>query len=270
MCIIFLAYNQHPEYPIIIASNRDEFHARPTNDATFWRDSPNLLAGQDMSQEGAWLGLTRSARFAALTNFRELEPTANAKTESPERLARTKSRGWLVRDFLNSNQDGRHHLEQLNQYGQQYPGFNLLFGSINPSGPELYYYSNRSTENTEQTRALTPGYYTLCNHLLDTPWPKVVTGSRIFKETIPKINEAADLLSLLQHNQQPDDKALPNTGVGIDIERLVAPIFVNSPTYGTRSSTVILVKSNGKTQYLEQQYSQQGQPSHQKEFELRL
>lgn len=87
MCLIAFAWKAHPDFPLIVAANRDEWRARPAAPAHWWEDQPNILAGRDLKAGGTWLGVTRSGRFAALTNFRD---PADRKADTPSRGAAEK------------------------------------------------------------------------------------------------------------------------------------------------------------------------------------
>jgi uncharacterized protein with NRDE domain len=237
MCLIFLALDAHPKYPIVIAANRDEFYDRPTAPATFWTDAPELLAGQDLRAGGTWLGITRTGRIAALTNYRD--PKSN-REGAP-------SRGKLVANFLLSSETPALYLERLSHNARQYNGFTLLTGERG----QFYWYSNRG----DAIRKLSSGIHGLSNHLMDTPWPKVSKGkteiSRILaQEQVP----VEGLFALLLDKTIVQDTLLPDTGVGLEWERILSPVFISSPTYGTRSSTVILVDRSGVTTFTERSF----------------
>ena len=70
MCLILLAWRVPGRHPLVVAANRDEFHARPAAPATFWPDQPAILAGRDLEARGTWMGISRGGRFAAVTNYR--------------------------------------------------------------------------------------------------------------------------------------------------------------------------------------------------------
>ena len=164
MCLILLAWQAHPRFPLVIAANRDEYFLRPTLPAQFWGDAPNLLAGRDLSAGGTWMGITRQGRFAALTNFREAEKTRDSTVSAP-------TRGRLVSDFLSSASSAENYLAELVQMAAVYNGFNFLCGSLDEG---LWYFSNRG--GMEKPQLLEAGIYGLSNHLLDTLWPKVAQG----------------------------------------------------------------------------------------------
>ncbi len=229
MCVIFFAYDVHPRYRLILAANRDEFYERPAMPLGYWHDHPEILAGRDLKLMGTWMGITREGRFAVLTNFRD---PAKVQKDAP-------SRGSLVADFLKSGIEPREYLQQIRDQAAGYNGFNLIVGDFN----NLYYASNRG----EWFRRLAPGIYGLSNHLLDTPWPKVSLGlsrfKRLVSEKSPTMN--AELEEILTNRDIPPDDLLPDTGVGLVWERILAPIFISSPSYGTRCSSILTIEQNG-------------------------
>jgi uncharacterized protein with NRDE domain len=242
MCLIFLGVDAHPKYRIVIAANRDEFYDRPTAPASFWNDAPELLAGRDLRAGGTWLGITRTGRMAALTNYRD--PTLN-KESAP-------SRGKLVSDFLLSSETPALYLEQLSQNARQYNGFSLLVGQKG----QFYWYSNRG----DAIRKLSSGIHGLSNHLLDTPWPKVSKGKEeVGRILAQKDMSPGDFFAFLNDGTMVEDKFLPDTGVGLEWERILSPIFISSPTYGTRSSTVILVDRSGLTTFVERSFGKEAE-----------
>ena len=242
MCLILFAYRQHPGYRLILAANRDEFYGRPTAPAAFWEDAPDLLAGRDLKSGGTWLGVTRAGRFAAITNYRE--PDVH--------LEGAPSRGELVAGFLQSDRAPQAYLDRLAASADRYNGFNLIVGDAGAMG----YFSNR--EGT--VRMLGPGVYGLSNHLLDTPWPKVEQGKTLLEAYLGngEMDEAA-LLAALNDPTQVPDAALPDTGVGLAWERMLSPLFIQSPGYGTRASSVLLIRHNGEVTFAERTF-QAGEP----------
>jgi uncharacterized protein with NRDE domain len=223
MCVIFIAYRIHPRYPLIVLANRDEFYDRPTAEAAHWEDHPEIYAGRDLIAGGTWLGVTEKGRFAAVTNFRE-----------PGDARGDRSRGALVADFLASDKSPNEYLEHVQEDANRYSGFNLIVGN---AGTELFYYSNRSAN----TQRLNKDCYGLSNHLLSSSWPKVTNGLARFKQLISKEQfQISDCFRLLSDTSLAADADLPDTGVGIERERVLSPIFIRTPNYGTRSSTVVL------------------------------
>lgn len=238
MCLLLLSYDMHPDYRLVLAANRDEFYDRPTRPLSFWEDAPNILAGRDLKCHGTWLALTRKGRISAVTNFRE---QVVQKENAP-------SRGHLVSGFGAWKESPKKYLEHIETIGRAYNGFNLLAGDR--SG--IYYYSNRG----KGIRKIAPGIYGVSNHLLDTPWPKVEKGKADLKALIAGKSDIhpEDIFSLLGDRSIPPDDRLPDTGVGIDWERILSPLFITSDIYGTRSSSVILEERSGKVTFWERTF----------------
>jgi len=237
MCLILLAWQGHPDHPLVVAANRDEFFARPTAAVDFWTDAPQVLAGRDLQAGGTWMGITREGRFAALTNFRD--PSQNA-TGAP-------SRGHLVADFLRGTESPTDYLDRIDDLSSRCNGFNLLLGNRN----ELWCHSNMA-DNGGKRKLLAPGVYGVSNHLLDTPWPKVGAGKMALSAAITALPDERPLFQLLDDDTVHPDQALPATGVPLEWERLLSSAFVKSPAYGTRSSSVVTVSSNGVATFDEQ------------------
>jgi uncharacterized protein with NRDE domain len=235
MCLILFAYNIHSRYPLVIGANRDEFFSRPTAPVSFWHDRPDILAGRDLKNQGTWLGITRSGRLAALTNFRA---PGSLKGNAP-------SRGLIVSDFLGGSMPAPGYLEDIRKTGGVHNGFNLIVGDR--SG--IYHYSNRA----DHIHRLSPGLYGLSNHLLDTPWPKVTKGKKELgsivrqNRTIP----AEAVMALLADGQRFADETLPDTGIGLAWERRLSSIFIAGREYGTRSSAVLLLENSGRARFTE-------------------
>lgn len=238
MCLIFFSYNIHPEYRLIVAANRDEFYNRPTKPLDFWEDEPDILAGRDLKGMGTWMGITRSNRFAAITNFRD---PLSQKPDAP-------SRGLLVSRFLSTDVSPEQYFETVRASRHEYNGFNLLIGDAS----SLFYYSNKSGD----IQQINPGFYGLSNHLLDTPWHKVEKGKAALKSLFAEkeINIEA-VLSVLNDKECPADDLLPDTGVGLTWERILSPIFVSSECYGTRSSSVVLLHRTGEISFTERTFT---------------
>ncbi len=225
MCVIFFAFRSVKTHPLILIGNRDEFYKRRSGPAEFWNDHPDIYGGRDLERGGTWLGVTRSGRFATVTNYRD-----------PSAPRGSRSRGELAANFLRSDQSAADYLDDLVQRSGNYSGFNLLVGEISISRKEMFYYSNRGTG----PRQLTPGIYGLSNHLLDTPWPKVVKGKDRFEELVRSGNLSDDeLFSILSDATLAEDEDLPSTGLSYEAEKAVSAIFIKTPGYGTRCSTVL-------------------------------
>ncbi len=235
MCLILLGRYAHPDYELVLAANRDELFGRPTARAAWWEDHPDVLGGRDLDQMGTWLGITRSGRWAAITNFRG---GAAERKDAP-------SRGGLVGDFLTGRSSTGEYLELLQREGGRYNGYNLLFAT----GGSVAYQSNRGAASIE----ISPGIHGLSNHLLDTSWPKVVRG----KERLAALLAAQgpldieSLFDLLSDRSPAAADELPATGVGPALERILSPIFIDGDGYGTRCSTVLLIGRSGDVYFEE-------------------
>ena len=237
MCLILFAYKVHPSYNLILAANRDEFYERPSSVADFQEDAPQVLAGRDLQEGGTWMGIDRAGRFAAITNYRD---PASWKSNAP-------SRGGLVSSYLCGNQSIEDYLDKICRQAQLYNGYNLIVGDRR----ELFVYSNRG-----ERQKLNPGIYGLSNHLLNSSWPKVFRGKKLLKTALNKkgaeLEEA--LFALLADRKITTDDKLPDTGIGLEWERMLSSIFIESPIYGTRSSTILLIGKNGRVKFVEKIY----------------
>ncbi len=243
MCLALFAFEVSPSYPLVLAANRDEFYNRPTRPMKQWSEGAEILAGKDVSAGGTWLGLHSNGRFAALTNYRD---PATPMAHGP-------SRGEIIPELLTSSLDLQSHLEQLATTAQAYNGFNLLAGEQTAQGVTLYWYGNRHT----RVEAVPPGIHGLSNALLNTSWPKVETGKAGLKQILEagRENNHKALFSLLADTRRPKDDALPETGVGLEWERILSPLFIRSDTYGTRSSTLVLLDRRGRFTIIERSYT---------------
>jgi uncharacterized protein with NRDE domain len=241
MCLALIAFGVHPGYRVVIAANRDEYHARPAAPAAWW--DAGILAGRDLREGGTWLGVDRRGRFALLTNVRE-----------PSRHdASAPSRGALVPRFLGDDAAPGATLPQLVAGGRRHNGFNLVGGDAS----ELHWGSNRAATTAE----LSAGIYGVSNHLLDTPWPKVERARAAFARWCADAGRADDLapvFALLRDTERAPDEALPATGVSLDWERMLSAPFIVSPTYGTRCSTIVTIDHDGGVRLVERSFDAAG------------
>lgn len=235
MCLIVFAWKLLPNCPLVLAANRDEFFARPSQAANWWEDHPDIYAGRDLQAGGTWLGVNRSGRFAALTNIRNGLPKPDDK----------RSRGELVANFLAGDIDPLDYLTQVRDAAHDYHGFNLIFGDEQA----LYWISNGEEI---QFKPLEPGIYGLSNGSLDTPWPKVVRAKAQFASLLCQGAPDGAYFEMLADTTRASDCRLPNTGVSLEWERLLSPICIESPDYGTRASTLVRVHHGGKAELHEQ------------------
>ncbi len=261
MCLILFLYEAHSDYRLILGANRDEFHERPTAPLSHWhpgRTMPGsgrgpVLSGRDLRGGGTWMGVARDGRFAALTNYRD--PSAN-QNGAP-------TRGALVTDYLAGRDLPLAYLEKTARTGVPHNGFNLLAGDRNG----LFYYSNRG----ERIQAVAPGIHGLSNRHLDSPWPKVVEGKRALARACsagPVSTEA--ILEVLANQERPSDDRLPDTGIGLEWERLLSPVFITSPAYGTRSSSVLLVGRDGEVCFVERTFTPEGDAAGTRRFQFKI
>lgn len=242
MCILFIAVDQHPDYPLIIAANRDEFHARLTQQSHFWESQSQMLAGKDLQAGGTWLGVSTNGNIAALTNIR---------APSKDRFD-AMTRGELVVNALNFQGPWSLHTQTLEKTANDYNGFNLVYGQWQ----ELYVFNSHS----KKYQALTKGVYGLSNAQLNTPWPKTQQGTHALKELCqseqPIVTER--LFAILSDPTQAIDDDLPDTGIAKPWEKMLSSIFIKSPDYGTRCSTVITIDRHCNLNWEERSYDPAG------------
>jgi len=239
MCLLVLGWQQHSEFPLIVAGNRDEFHGRPTENGHWWPDAPDIVGGRDLQAGGTWLALHRGGRFAAVTNFRD------AQLPSPK----FRSRGHLVTEFLNSTETPADYLNGIN--GVEYAGFNLLVSD----GETLAWLSNRG----EGVRTLAPGIYGLSNALLDSPWHKVVRSKAALEALIcgNKVNET-ELFRLLDDRQKAPVDEVKKEHLPFETAHAISATFIVLPDYGTRSSSVALLDAAGSWRFHERRFDAAG------------
>jgi uncharacterized protein with NRDE domain len=222
MCLLLLAWRQSPRRTLVLAGNRDEFHDRPAAPADWWDGS--IIGGRDLRAGGTWLAAHRDGRFAVVTNYRE--PLEEGRGP--------RSRGELVSRYLQGRLGPEAYAREVAGHGPEYGGFNLLLGS-----PEtLVYLSNRG----RGPEILEAGVYGLSNHLLDSPWPKLERSRKRFEQLLAGDPTTDALLDVLADRRPADDHELPDTGIGLDLERLLSSPFIVSPHYGTRCSTVLTLE----------------------------
>jgi uncharacterized protein with NRDE domain len=242
MCLLIIAHRTEPGFPLVVAANRDEFHARPTAVSEFWPEHPGLLAGKDLQQGGTWMGI-RCGRFAAITNYRDPSRTAPAP----------RSRGELPLDYLVGKRGPREYL--LDIAAQDYAGFNLLLGDQD----SLWYFTNSLPAEQCAPRLLQPGFYGLSNARLDTPWPKVTRGKQKLRNLLsggPPRHDA--LLSVVGDQQLADPEALRLQGMESGMDRLLSAQFIVTGSYGTRSSTTLWTDNSGQAHWRELSFDARG------------
>jgi uncharacterized protein with NRDE domain len=253
MCLLTIAWRAHATHSLVLAANRDEFHARAAAPMAWWPEPP-MLAGRDLQAGGTWLGIGAAGRFGIVTNFREL---ARPRRNAP-------SRGQLIPRFLGSGESAGHFLAQLEADAMGYAGFNMLLSD----GDTLWYASNRADEFA---RPLQPGVYGLSNHFLDTPWPKL---ARV-RQRMTGLLDAADaarlqhsLLDALEDRERSALHDLPATGLSDEWEHVLSSPFVQHPDYGTRCATVVVADARGVGSVLERRYDATGLALGESEFGL--
>lgn len=241
MCVILTSFKTHPTYKLIVAANRDEFHARPAAPAGFWSDDDDILGGRDLEAGGTWLGVNRKGHFAAVTNYRE--PGAPVHPGAP-------SRGDLVASFLRTEESTAAYVAALKQDADQFAGFSLVVSD----GDSLAFLSNRGFG----PRFLAPGVYGLSNHVLDTAWPKVARGKeRLAASSGTGEALVEELFGILADRSVAREDELPRTGLTVKEELALSPLFIVGPEYGTRSSTVVLA-SDREIELHERSFSREG------------
>lgn len=246
MCLLVLAWRDQPGSHLLLLGNRDELHARPSQAAGWWDDAPGVLGGRDLEAGGSWLGVTRSGRFAVVTNVRESDPPT---------LLRARSRGELVADFLRGTDSPERYVASLGM--ASFAGYNLICGDRD----SLWYASNRAVE-----RPLAPGVYALSNATLDAPWPKVERLRARFAAA--RAAGDAALFALLADREPAADGTLPDTGLGLERERLLSAPFVVSPAYGTRASYLLALDPAGHGRFVERSFDRDGRQQDERAFEF--
>lgn len=247
MCLIALALGQHPDLPLVLAANRDEFHSRPAKEAHWWPDQPDILGGRDLQAGGTWLALAQNGRFATVTNFRD------AQSPTPGH----RSRGHLVTNFLRSSEAPVDYLAGIDEAA--YAGFNLIVGA----GTEVAYLSNREAG----LRRLQAGTYGLSNALLDGPWHKVEhtrSGLEALLEA-GTINESSLMRLMSDRDRAPVDNVA--TGhLDFATAHAVSAPFIVLPTYGTRCTTIVLLDNDGNWRFTERRFDASGRSTGETRF----
>ena len=241
MCLIALAWRAHKRYRLVVAANRDEYFRRPAAPAGFWDDHHLVLAGRDLEAGGTWLGVTLQGRFAAITNYRN---PADRRSDAP-------TRGRLVSDYLAGAQRPREYAAAVGRKATPYNGFSMLAGDLE----SLWFFSNRGGAPVEVAR----GVHALSNHLLDTPWPKVEKGKAMMRAALERPFDADALLAAFDDPRTAAGEPLPDTGVGLELEeRLSAVRIAPHGGYGTRCTTVLAVGEDGRVEFCERTWREDG------------
>lgn len=234
MCLIVFAWRAHPEYSLIVAANRDEFHARPTGDAHWWPDNADMLAGRDLQAGGTWLAANRAGRFATITNYREQSITG----------ANYRTRGELVTRFMSDKRAPAQYSRDID--GTDYAGFNLLTAD----NQSMCYVSNRGDSSTE----LPPGVYGLSNASLDTPWSKLTRTRQRLTDLIQADNVGESTLLQILADRETAIEDASSEHPSLERARAITAPFIVTADYGTRCSTVMLWHSSGKKEFVEQRF----------------
>lgn len=241
MCLAVLALDAHPRYAVVLAANRDEYHARAALPAAWWPELPPILAGRDRVAGGTWLGVDRRGRFAFVTNVRE--PGRHDPAAS--------TRGSLVPRVLRDQAPVHDAVLEAVRDGARMNGFNLLAGE----GTAATWGSNR----VEAAAALAPGVHGVSNAALDTPWPKLVrTKRRLADWCGAGEHDLEPLFAMLRDDAPAPDAELPRTGVALEWERLLSSPFIRAAHYGTRCSTVMVLARDGGARLVERSFDPAG------------
>jgi uncharacterized protein with NRDE domain len=244
MCLALIAYRTHPRYPLVLAANRDEFHARPAQALHWWKDGAGILAGRDLQAGGTWLGIDRSGRMALVTNYRD------PSSPRPESV----SRGSLVGEFLGGKPGSAEFAAAVASRARQFSGFSLL--AMDRNG--LAYVTSHPEP---EARMLPPGVYGLSNRQLDTPWPKLLRTREHFTAELANADpRPGAFMHMLSDRAGVADDLLPDTGVGLEWERLLSAPFIVSAVYGTRCSSVVLLRADGMVAFEERSHATDGSP----------
>lgn len=251
MCLIAFAWATHPAYRLLLAANRDEFHARPAAPLDWWEDEPSMLAGRDLAAGGTWLAIDDRGRFATVTNYRE---TLGAQPAE-------RSRGELVAGFVAADDAPLDFMREID--GNRYAGFSLLAADLE----SMAYVSNRG----DAARRLEPGLYGLSNASLDTPWPKVRRSKARFEELLKRQTVDVEVLFELLEDREPAAVGEAEAqGVPPELARAVSAPFIVTPEFGTRCSTVLSIATSGEVRIAERRFDSQGRPTGESSFEFRL
>lgn len=259
MCILFIAVDQHPRYPLIIAANRDEYHARPSEPMRHWPDQPGILAGRDRRAGGTWFGVNQAGRIAAVANHR-FAGAAGGRARWP---AQNRSRGELTARFLRNSETTADYDEFLRRDHRDFSPFNLIYGEAG----RLHCFSSASPIG----RPLGSGFHSISNGAPDDPWPKMSRGVSLLKDRILSGREihSEDLARMMKNQTTADDHLLPRTGLSRDREKHLSSIFITGEHYGTRTTTLLLGNGDGFDLY-EYNYGADGAESDSRHYSLAI
>jgi len=241
VCLILFSFNPSATYPLVVLANRDEFHDRPSAPAAPWEDYPDIVAGRDLEKGGTWMGVSRQGRFAAVTNYR-----------SPRDMkAGGRSRGELTVDFLAGQDDVSTYMTRVAAHSSAYAGFNLLIYD----GQTMGYLSNRLRPGS---RFVSEGLHGLSNAFLDSDWPKVSQGTKELSSLMEAGEPEPSWLSIMMDTEQASDDLLPDTGIGLEKERVLSPRFIHLPNYGTRCTSYVCIRRDGRIEFEERTHASGG------------
>lgn len=254
MCLIVFSLQNHPQYAIILAGNRDEFYQRPTKPAHVWTTNPEMIAGKDLKAGGTWLGVSVKGELGAITNHRDIHHPKEG----------FKSRGVIIPDFLTFNGPLKERISRIRNEAEDYSGYNLVVGT----SEQLYYISNINGAG----QRIQPGLHGISNAFLDTPWPKVELAKKEFSKAIQTEEiDKEEIFELLNRSEPFPEEQLPDTGLSPEMEKAVSPVFIKTETYGTRSSTLLMIDKNGYVTFTERNYRNgTGDPLPDQSFEFKI
>jgi uncharacterized protein with NRDE domain len=237
MCLIALAWNAHPHWRLVLAGNRDEFHARPSAELALWHDKP-IIGGRDLEAGGTWLGVTDDGRCSVVTNVRD-----------PRDPQLGRSRGLLSLDYLCGDQDATAHASQLMSEAGSYRPFNLLTFDTR----HAFYLGNRPEPRKQ---AIDDGVHGLSNADFNTPWPKTRKLMRRLNAwlQVERADDFSELFDALADERIASDDELPDTGVGLERERWLSAAFIRGEFYGTRASTIVAISHAGEGVIVERRF----------------
>ncbi|HET9473181.1 MAG TPA: NRDE family protein [Steroidobacteraceae bacterium] len=257
MCLLVLAWRCHPRYRLVVAANRDEFHARPAAALAPWEDQPGTVGGRDLLAGGTWFAIDGARRCGIVTNFREF---GRRRRSAP-------SRGELIPTYLAAGSSPGAWLRTLETDAPGYAGFNLLLADRE----SLWYATNRSDEFA---RELPPGIYGLSNEFLDTPWPKLVRVRARFEAMLaePASEDrrvlSGELFAMLADREIAAPVTLPPSDLSPEWARKFSAPFVLDPTYGTRCSTVLTLSGDDSLAIAERRFDANGDAAGESEYAL--
>lgn len=244
MCLITLSFNQHPDYPLIVVQNRDEFYNRPSESLHFWEDEPNVLAGRDTRHGGTWSGITRTGRFASLNNrpFTDFEPKKD-----------TRSRGDLVKNYLASEESPEAWLQKMLDQRRDYDSYQMVFGTLE----NLYVYSN----SMDRICSLKPGLHSFSNTDDELSRHKLSRSTNLVESYLTSHSEPDpdELIALFSDTEKANSFENLPPALSQETARTHSAIFIEGQDFGTVNTTAILVKQSGEVKVKEQRYDQNKQ-----------